>query len=276
MAGYLDHFGLAVTPFATAPDPRFAFATRAHELALLRLQDSVEQKLGLCMLKGPVGTGKSTIAHLLLQTWAADPARFAVAYLADPSAQTQSQFLRLVLAAFGLEPFRYLLDNKARLRTFLMDSLAARRTVVLLLDEAQTISGPNLATLQQLSNEQTSDTKLIQIALLAQPTIDRRLANHPALQSRIARRSHLEPLLFADVVEMMRHRLAVAGGDLDTLFPLPLHRLIFRASRGIPRRVCVVCDNALFNAYAAGSPVVDEAAVLSAIAACEYTLEEEK
>ncbi len=276
MAGYLEHFGLSLAPFATAPDPRFAFATRAHELALLRLQDSAEQRLGLCMLKGPVGTGKSTIAHLLLQTWESDPERFAVAYLADPSAQTQAQFLRLVLAAFGLEPSRFLLENKARLRAFLVDSLAARRVVILLLDEAQTISGPNLATIQQLSNEQTSDTKLIQIALLAQPTIDRRLANHPALQSRIARRSHLEPLLFADVVQMMRHRVTVAGGDFDGLFPLPLHRLIFRASLGIPRRVCVVCDNALFNAYAAGSTHVDEAAVLSAIKACEYILEEEK
>lgn len=276
MAGYLEHFGLTLPPFATAPDPRFAFATRAHEIALLRMQDSVEQRLGLALLKGEIGTGKSTIAHLLLQTWAQEPERFVAAYISDPSAYTQAQFLRLLVSSFGLEASRYIQENKARFRGFLLDNYEAGRTVVVLLDEAQTISAPNMATLQHLSNEQTADTKLVQIALLAQPNFDRKLSYQPALNSRIARRGNLDPLIFEDAVDMMRHRVTVAGGEFDTLFPLPLHRPIHNATRGIPRKICVLCDNILFNTYAHGKSGADEAAVVEAIRDCGFTAEDQK
>ena len=83
MSGYLEHFGLDTLPFATAPDPRFAFATRAHEIELLRMQDSVQQRLGLCLLRGEIGTGKSTIAHMLMKAWGADE-RYVAAYIPDP------------------------------------------------------------------------------------------------------------------------------------------------------------------------------------------------
>jgi len=276
VAGYVEHFGLTSPPFATAPDPRFAHATRAHEIALLRMQDSVEQRLGLCLLKGEIGTGKSTIAHLLLQTWAASPDQYVVAYLSDPSAYTQAQFLRLVVASFGMEASRYAQENKTLLRGFLLDNYEAGRTVVLLLDEAQTISAPNMATLQQLSNEQTADTKLIQIALLAQPNFDRKLSYQPALNSRIARRGNLDPLIFPDTIGMMRYRVTVAGGDFDALFPLPLHRPIHNATQGIPRKICVLCDNILFNAFARGKQAPDEEAVAEAVRDCGFTQENQK
>jgi general secretion pathway protein A len=270
LSGYIKHFGLTLMPFSTAPDPRFAYGTRAHEIALLRMQDSVEQRLGLCLLKGEIGTGKSTIAHLLLQTWAAEPDRFTVAYLSDPSAYTQAQFLRLVVSSFGLEASRYAEQNKSLLRALLLDQYEAGKTVVLLIDEAQTISAPNMATLQQFSNEQTSNTKLIQIALLAQPNFDRKLSYQPALNSRIARRGNLDPLIFSDAIDMMRYRVTVAEGDFDTLFPVPLHRPIYNATQGIPRRICILCDNILLNAYARGLSAADEDAVAQSVHDCGF------
>ncbi|MCC6447035.1 MAG: AAA family ATPase [Armatimonadetes bacterium] len=254
MAGYLQHFGLVLAPFSTAPDPRFAFATRAHEIALLRIQDSVEQRMGVCLLKGEIGTGKSTIAHLLLKSWAQEPERFVVAYLSDPSPYTPAQFLRLLVASFGLDPSRYVETNKALLPGFLIDHYEAGRVVVALLDEAQTISPPNMTTLQLLSNEQTAETKLLQLALFAQPSFDRKLSYQPALRSRIARRGNLDPLIFTDSVALMRHRLRVAGGDFARLFPEALHRPLYNASQGIPRRLCILGDNTLFNAFAHGRP----------------------
>ena len=264
MAGYVEHFGLNLPPFSTAPDPRFAFATRAHEIALLRMQDSVEQRLGLCLLVGEIGAGKSTIAHLLLSTWTASPEQYAVAYISDPSPQTPAQFLRLLVASFGLTPSRYQETNKDTLRGFLLDCFAVGKTVIALLDEAQTIHANNMGTIQHLSNEQTSDTKLIQLALLAQPNIARKLSYFPALNSRIARRGTLDPLIFSDAVDMMRHRVTVAGGDFDTLFPTAIHRLIYNATDGNPRRICILCDNALFNAFAQGKRAVDAEAVTTA------------
>jgi general secretion pathway protein A len=272
--GYLSHFGLTRAPFGTAPDPAFAVETRAHEIALLKIQDAVEQRLGLCLLKGPIGAGKSTIAYLLVRAWASRPEEFTVAYLSDPSAPTPAQFLRLLVGSFGLEPSRYAQDNKAQLRALLLDEYEAGRTVVVIVDEAQMVSGPNLGTLQQLSNEQTQNTKLIQIALLAQPSIDAKLARHAALASRIARRSVLEPLVLEEVTALITHRVGIAGGDARRLLPTSLHPRIMSASRGIPRRVCILCDNALFNAYVRGKWSVDEDSLQDAIRECEFSSEE--
>lgn len=272
--GYLDHFRLTRAPFGTAPDPAFAVETRAHEIALLKIQDAVEQRLGLCLLRGPIGAGKSTIAYLLLRNWASRPDEFTVAYLSDPSAPTPAQFLRLLVASFGLEPERYAQDNKAVLRTLLLDEYEAGRTVVVIIDEAQMVTGPNLATLQQLSNEQTQNTKLIQLALLAQPSIDQKLARQPALDSRIARRSRLEPLVAEEVTALIAHRVRIAGGEAQRLLPQPLHSRIMAATGGIPRRICILCDNALFNAYVRGKHVVDDIALSDAIRDCEFSVEE--
>lgn len=270
MSGYIKHFGLKLPPFSTAPDPRFAYATRAHEIAMLRMQDSVEQRLGLALLMGEVGAGKSTIAHLLLKTWAASPDQYAVAYLSDPSPQTPAQFLRLLVSSFGLTPSRYIEANKDILRGFLIDNYQVGKTVVALLDEAQSISPPNMSTLQHLSNEQTSDTKLIQLCLLAQPNFTRKLSYFPALQSRIARRGHLDPLIVADAIDMMRYRVTVAGGNFDRLFPAEVHRAIYNATQGNPRRICILSDNALFQAFAHGKPFVDAESVTAAIADTGY------
>lgn len=275
-SGYVHYFGLKRMPFDTAPNPDFAFATRAHEIALLRMQDSVEQRLGLALLKGDIGTGKSTLAHLLTQTWGEEPERYRVALIDDPSAYTPAQFMRLLVGAFGMEPSRYVQVNKDLFRGFLLDEHEAGRTVVVLLDEAQTISAPNMATLLYLSNLQTSTTKLVQIALLALPNFDRKLSYQPALSSRIATRGTLDPLIAADTLDMMRHRVTVAGGNFDRLFPEETHRPIWSASQGIPRKICVLCHNVLFNAYARGLTGADRDTVVQAAKDCEFEMRDGK
>jgi len=275
-SGYVKNFGMHRMPFDTAPNPDFAFATRAHEIALLRMQDSVEQRMGLALLKGDIGTGKSTLAHLLTQVWAEEPARYRTVLIDDPSAYTPAQFMRLLVGAFGLEASRYVQVNKDLFRGFLLDEYEAGRTVVVLLDEAQTISAPNMGTLLYLSNLQTATTKLIQIALLALPNFDRKLSYQPALSSRIATRGTLDPLIASDTVDMMRHRVTVAGGNFDRLFPIETHRPIWAATQGIPRKICVLCHNVLFNAYARGLPGADVDAILQAAKDCEFEMKGDK
>jgi general secretion pathway protein A len=65
---------------------------------------------------------------------------------------------------------------------------------------------------------------------------------------------------------MMRHRTRIAGGDFDRLFPgEPLHRRLYNVTRGIPRRLCMLCDNALLNAFALGKASVEDETVSDAL-----------
>src|SRR5262249_37661826 len=102
MIGCLAHFGLTQAPFATTPDPAFAFATREHRQALAKIAYYTEERRGMFLLMGEVGTGKTTISQLTINRWHAEPEHFVASHVTDPSPRTPAAFLRLVLASFGL------------------------------------------------------------------------------------------------------------------------------------------------------------------------------
>lgn len=257
MAGYLNHFGLKLAPFSASPDPQFAYATREHQLAVAKIQYAVEERQGLFLLQGEIGTGKTTISQFMLNAWRDDKS-LAVAHITNPAVRTPSQFLRLILSHYGTDPPHLLQSNWDALRSLLVGNYKDGRTTVLVIDEAQTISPENLETLTHISNEQTQKSKLIQIVLLAQPNIVRKLTYKPALRDRIAHGSTLNPLSFEDAVAMLRHRVKKADGDFDALFPDDLSHRIYNNTKGVPRRLCMLCDNMLLNAYALGKPHTDE------------------
>lgn len=265
MTDYLAHFGLSRAPFSTTPDPSFAFATREHQLALAKIAYYTEERRGMFLLMGEVGTGKTTISQLSLNRWRDDPERFIAAHITDPSPRSPAAFMRLVLVSFGLRPTRNLLDLKAAFRAFLVEQYKAGRTVILMIDEAQTIHSANLDTLQAMVNEQTQTAKLLQVVLLAQPNFEFKLAQKPALRSRIAGGTTLNPLTPEDAISLLRHRMSVADGDFDRVFPESLHKTLYDATRGVPRDLCVLCDGALLNALAMNRRRVDEQAIDAAL-----------
>lgn len=265
MSGYLEHFGLTAKPFATTPDPQFAYATREHQLAVAKIQYAVEERQGIFLLQGEIGTGKTTISQFMLNAWRGEKS-LAVAHITNPAVRTASQFLRLILSHYGVDPPHLLTDNWDALRSLLVGNYKDGKTTALVIDEAQTISAENMETLTHISNEQTQKHKLIQVVLLAQPNIIRKLTYKPALRDRIAHGSTLNPLSYDDAVAMLGHRVGVAGGRFDRLFPDEgVTRRIYNATKGIPRRLCMLCDNALLNAYALGKPAVDDVAVSDAL-----------
>jgi type II secretory pathway predicted ATPase ExeA len=226
----------------------------------------VGEKRGIILVTGPIGTGKTTLSHLLMNDWRQEPEAYIVGHVTDPSPRTPAAFLRLIMLSYGLDAPRNLLDIKAVLREFLVEQYKSGRTVILILDEAQTISGQNLGTLQYLSNEQTQTAKLIQIVLFAQPNFSNKLTHYPALKSRIAGASTLDALALEDSVDMLRHRMDIAGGDFDTIFPLSTHKALYNATGGVPRDLCILCDSAMINAYVDRSKVVSTRHVERALA----------
>lgn len=265
MAGYLEHFGLRAAPFTASPDPQFAYATREHQLAVAKIQYAVEERQGIFLLQGEIGSGKTTISQFMLNEWRGEKS-LSVAHITNPSVRTPNQFLRLLLTHYGVQPPHLLSDNWDALRSLLVGNYKAGKTTVVMIDEAQTISAENMETLTHISNEQTQKHKLIQIVLLAQPNIVRKLTYKPALRDRIAHGSTLNPLSYDDASAMLRHRVGIAGGDFDVLFPYEeTHRRIYNTTKGIPRRLCMLCDNALLNAFALRKKQVDDETISDAL-----------
>lgn len=272
MTSYLKHFGLTRPPFSTTPDPAFVYASREHEKALLKIAYYVEERQGVFLLMGEVGTGKTTVAQLAVNSWKTQPEKYVVGQVIDASPRSPAAFLRNVLAAFGQPPRRNLLDLKAALRLLLVEEYKNNRTVVLVIDEAQTIHATNLDTLHALTNEQTQSQKLIQIVLLAQPNFKNKIAQHRALRSRIAGTTTLDALTWEDSIDLLRHRMEIAGGDFDKLFLPSTHKRLYNVTHGVPRDLCILCNAVMVNALAANRQTIDDELLQQTIA--EYSIKE--
>ena len=263
---YESFFGLKEMPFGTQPNPRFAFPSAEHQIAVAKMRYAADQRRGLALLMGKVGTGKTTIANQLQRTWGADTGK-VLAFLPSASVRTRSQFLRLISEGFGVIPVRTEGDNRKLIERFLLEQYEEGRHPVLLIDETQNLHADNIDVLSDLSNFQTAEDKLITIVMLAQDNFPNKLSRKEAFRSRIAVISNLDPLSFEDMVGMIAHRIATAGGGaVSVLFTEKALIEVYNTTQGIPRDVCVLCDATLVNAFVRGEKTVTPEIVAQTLA----------
>ena len=258
---YEEFYSLRETPFSVQPDPRYAFPSVEHKVAVAKMRYAADQKRGLAVLTGPVGMGKTTIANQLQVTWDSDATK-TVSFLPSATVRTAAAFLRLVLESFGKEAARTEGDNRRLLERFLLDQYQAGKHPILLLDEGQNVSSININTISDLTNFQTAQTKLITVVMLAQDNLPKKLERHDAFRSRIAVVGRLEPLNLEEMSGMIGHRIKVAGGGpLSTFFADDALPAIYNITKGIPRDICVLCDALLVNGYVRDQRILDAALV---------------
>lgn len=258
---YEAFFGLREKPFHVTADPAFLYPSREHQEALAHLIYGIRERLGFILVTGEVGTGKTTLVKTLIGRLEGPPRS---ALILNPTLSA-TELLRAVLRDFGLEARR---DSRGELlvaiEEFLLREAESEGTAVLIIDEAQALSVSTLEQVRLLSNVETAKRKLLQIVLIGQPELDWRLAQNPrlrALQQRIAVRYRIQPLRPEEVVEYVQHRLQTAGSDGTTRFTGEAVSAIARLSEGVPRRINLLCDQALVAGFIRESRTIDESMV---------------
>ncbi len=262
---YLSLFGLKQEPFSIAPDPRYLFMSERHREALAHLLYGVRGGGGFVLLTGEIGAGKTTVCRCFLEQI---PKRCNVAYIFNPKL-TVEELLRSICDEFHISVQHpgpgaaSVKDYVDALNEFLLKTHAVGQNNVLIIDEAQNLSADVLEQLRLLTNLETSERKLLQIILIGQPELRTMLAR-PELEQlaqRVTARFHLDALSLEESAQYIRHRLAVAGMNRPTPFDRGALQRVYDLSRGVPRRINLLCDRALLGAYADGKPRADRAIV---------------
>jgi type II secretory pathway predicted ATPase ExeA len=249
---YKAFFNLKRNPFEITPDPAFLFSTRRHNEALAALYFGVRRHKGFVVMTGEVGTGKTLLVRCLLQLLSRT--NVAYAYVFNPRL-SPLEFLQYIAGDFGLAASG---KTKSELLLDLGRYLIARHerklTTVLVVDEAHHLSAEVLEEVRLLTNLETTEEKLVQILLVGQPELDEKLDSIELrqLKQRIALRSQLQPLNMVETAGYMYRRLKLAGANSEasTIFPVETVVEVYRYSRGIPRLINTMCENALITAYA--------------------------
>jgi general secretion pathway protein A len=250
---YLEFFGLREKPFGLTPDPKFLFFSEKHREALDHLLYGIHQKEGFVLISGDTGTGKTTLCRALLERL--DPHEVTTALILNPLLN-EEELLKAILEDFGLPSAgatrKELLDV---LNRFLLKTLAAGRTAVLIIDEAQHLSTECLEQVRLLSNLETYKEKLIQIILVGSEGLPAKLelVELRHLQQRISLRYHLRPLDKGETRSYLQHRLNMARAAGSTSFDKGAHREIYRFSKGVPRLINIIAERSLLAAYLAES-----------------------
>jgi general secretion pathway protein A len=244
---YTAFYGFREKPFALSPDPKYLFLSESHREVLGHLIYGIEQGEGFIAISGEVGTGKTTLCRTLLERLGSD---CEVAFLFNPHL-SPLDLVRAINAELGLPTSGTTLPElTAVLNEFLLRKNTEGRRVLIIVDEAQTLSTETLEQIRLLSNLETSTSKLIQIVLLGQPELDQKLRTVELrqLRQRISVWWHLGPLAPAETREYVRHRLRIAGCGRP-IFTASALDTIHRIAGGVPRLVNVLCDRALLAGY---------------------------
>lgn len=246
---YNTYFGFLDSPFSVTPDPRFFYSNPVYLEAYATLQYGIEAKKGFIVITGEVGTGKTTLLRKLLGSLENTvPSVFIFnTYLSFP------ELLQVTLQDLGLTPKgTSKVTMLQQLNDYLIKQLRQGHTVAALIDEAQNLSDAVLEDLRLLSNLETDREKLLQIVLVGQPELETKL-DQPELRQlkqRVAVRCRLNPLKNEEVGPYIDFRLGAAGYTGKALFHRDALQQIALYSKGIPRLINIICDNALLTAYA--------------------------
>lgn len=261
---YLTYYNLKEFPFNITPDPRFLYFSPQHREAYEHLMYGINTRKGFIELTGEVGSGKTTLCRAMLSNLGGN---VQTALVLNPFL-SETQLLRAILNDFGLEVRgRDRLTYIEKLNEFLLQKYSEDVNVAVVIDEAQDLSPQLLEQIRLLSNLETDQQKLIQIVLCGQPELKQRLARPDLrqLRQRITVRYHITPLTFEDATMYIRHRLWVAGSNGDLFFDEGAVREVHRHSRGSPRLINAICDNALLAGYVTRTNRIDVRCIRKAI-----------
>jgi general secretion pathway protein A len=257
---YTHFFNLKQSPFSIAPDPRYLFMSERHREALAHLLFGIGSGGGFVLLTGEIGAGKTTVCRCFMEQI---PENCKLGYIFNPKLSVE-ELLLSICDEFGIElspqgagavSVKTYVDA---INAYLLASHAQAKNNVLIIDEAQNLSAEVLEQLRLLTNLETSERKLLQIILIGQPELRTMLAR-PELEQlaqRVIARYHLGSLSEAETGTYIEHRLTVAGATAIAPFPRRLMGVVHGLTKGVPRRINLLCDRALLGAYVENQPQV--------------------
>ena len=254
---YTQYFGLKKKPFSIALEPEFIYMSTPHQEALAHLLYGTENDGCIVLLTGDVGTGKTTLCRCMVDRL---PDNTEYALVLNPSL-TITELLKTICEEFRVSVPPHSVSNKIYidlLNTYFLTAHAAGKNCILIIDEAQNLEMDVLEQLRLLTNLETDDQKLLKIVLLGQSELRDTLRGEQLAQinQRITTRYHLHPLPADEVKNYINHRMVLAGGPGISLFSRKAVHHIITSSRGIPRLINLICNQALLGAYAGSKELV--------------------
>jgi general secretion pathway protein A len=253
---YTKYYGLTYKPFDLIPDPGMVFLSEVHQEALAILRYGVIDRKGFLLLTGDVGTGKTTLLQKLINSL---ETQVHVCFIANPTL-SEADFYHYLAAEYNLEDYD---GNKAKFiinfASFLKNCREHNERVLLIIDEAHVLPQQLFEEIRLLSNQKYEEYGILSIFLVGQPELNDRLGTDRLLplRQRIGIRFHLNPFSRDETADYINYRLRKAGAQRLDLFSKDALQIIHDESKGVPRLINIICDQAFLSGFAESKTQID-------------------
>ncbi|RKX68034.1 AAA family ATPase [candidate division TA06 bacterium] len=254
-----EYYRLKLLPFSNSPDEQFYYRSPEHEKAFFKIMHAIDNKLGLAIVVGDIGTGKTTISRKLLNYLSSNE-NYEPALLIIIHSEISSEWLvKKIALQLGLEKMP---DNKVDIingiSRRLMELNEEGKNVVILIDEANMLKSKEIMEeLRGILNIEPENTHLLTFVLFGLKELENSLKLDMPLYERIAVKCTLNPMDFKSTMGYIKYRLKVAGKETP-LFDEKAVELIYKYSKGKPRLINILCDNAMLEGFLTKKEIIDE------------------
>ena len=253
---YTTYYNLKEAPFNQSVDPRYTWLGEKQLEALTSFQQNYLDKKGFFLITGDAGTGKTAFIKRLL---AEIESKTIVATVTDPDLD-KLDFFNWLSAEFDLNvSFKSKGAFLTRFKRFLLEAHQKNIYVILIIDDAHRINQELVEEILTLSNIETAGNKLMSIFFVGQSGLNRILQENQNSKLRQSVNAHfqLKPLKEDEMVQLILHRLKVAGAKAEIFSTRAFHE-IYQFSAGYPIMVVNICDRAMMAGYVSATPIIDK------------------
>lgn len=250
---YEHYWNLNRLPFENSCDTDFYFASQTHQAALLKMQYVIENRHGVGLLAGGIGSGKTYLVAQLKQILPDGYGPFV--HVVYPQ-MTAPELLAYVGSALGDAEASSTGGDWGLDRTIhgIEQQLKAwnrqDRHPILVVDEAHLIDDPGVFQgLQLLLNFRQQPGMDFTLFLVGERQLIVKLQRIAQLEERIAVKGLLQSFTLDETIAYVMHRLEVAG-CARSIFDRSALESLHQLSAGVPRRINRLCDLALLVGFA--------------------------
>jgi type II secretory pathway predicted ATPase ExeA len=198
---------------------------------------------------GDIGTGKTTLARRLLEDLDENSYEATLLVIIHSSVSSEWLFKKFAIQ-IGINDIKEdKLEMLGQIYRRLLEINQSGKTAVLLMDEVQMLKSKEIMEeFRGLLNMEMPGGKMINLVFFGLSDLEDALSLDEPLKQRVAMKIPLRPFSEEDTKDYIKHRLHIAGLD-DEIFVDSSYSEIYKYSRGVPRLINTICDNALLSGY---------------------------
>ena len=230
------------TTYDVPPFPAFPSVSRyvpigSVEDAIKRTRRSIDACEGLSLVIGPPGTGKSLVCALLAREYANS---HDVVNLGETPVSDSATFYRHLLHHLDVD-FDAIPEGDLQLALVerVRDPKATDKGLLVLVDEAQSLSPDVLEAIRMTTNIMLDGQPRVYVVVCGGPKLDETLSL-PALEpltQRVAARCYLHPLTSKETRQYISDSIVACGADPDETITDEAISAVHHASSGVPRLI---------------------------------------